>query len=166
MIKKRKWKNAHRNNVCFDISCSVVQLWVLSALSEVCKVIFCAVWLIKGSVVFVDLAGTAVRLLLARNLKCHFPCHAFLGLLGVQSILTISSSHLNGFQSKHSILLQGEFLFCFSPVKCILKCKNWGGESSSAAVECVEKEKPFPSGTSPPSNPQLEIALFSGEEKR
>lgn len=32
----------------------------------------------------------------------------------------ISSSHLNGFQSKHPILLQGESLFSLSPVKSIL----------------------------------------------
>lgn len=37
----------------------------------------------------------------------------------------ISSSHLNGFQSKHPDLLQGEFLFCLFPVQWMFnKYKN------------------------------------------
>lgn len=41
----------------------------------------------------VDLRGSAVRLLLARNLKYHFPCRTFLHLLRVQAILTVFPHH-------------------------------------------------------------------------
>lgn len=40
----------------------------------------------------VDLRGSAVRLLLARNLKCHFP-FTFLDLLRAQSFLTVFPHH-------------------------------------------------------------------------
>lgn len=77
----------------------------------------------------------------------------------------ISSSHVNAFQSKHLILLQGEFLFCLFPVQCTLtNIKTGMLRAAFPTVECMEKEKPFSS--SPPSNPQLQFALFLGQEKR
>lgn len=59
---------------------------------------------------FVDFGGTAVRLLLARNLKCHFPCHA---LLCVQSTLTLYFLISSDFKANSPSCFKENFCFAF-----------------------------------------------------